>query len=120
MFTKTESSIDLVFDTNIFNIIIASDFNYNYSNISSRRKATSFFDPYGLVHLIDEPTHFTEASDSIIDILLARNIYFCSDDGNYNLLKQYVRDFVKIDNINTYAEDVTSKIRELYKLTILK
>ena len=71
---KIESSIDLAFDTNILNIIITGDFNYNYSNISSRRKATSLIDPYGLVQLIDEPTHFTETSDSIIDLLLARNI----------------------------------------------
>ena len=70
---KIESSIDLAFDTNIPNIIITGDFNYNYSNISSRRKATSLFDQYGLVQLIDEPTHFTETSDSII-LLLARNI----------------------------------------------
>ena len=60
---KIESSIDLAFDTNIPNIIITGDFNYNYSNISSRRKATSLFDQYGLVQLIDEPTHFTETSD---------------------------------------------------------
>ena len=37
-------------------------------------------------------------------------------------MKQYVRDFdwssLKNDNINTYAEDVTSKILELCKLTI--
>ena len=66
---KIESSIDLVFDTNIFNIMAIL-----ITNISSRRKAASFFDPYRLVQLIDEPTHFTEASDSIIDILLARNI----------------------------------------------
>ena len=159
---KIESSIDLAFDTNIPNIIITGDFNYNYSNISSRRKATSLFDQYGLVQFIDEPTHFTETSDSIIDLLLARNIssvilsgvgdafldqnvrYHCPiyavfnfdkckqhcfkrtiwkyDDGNYDLLKQYVRDFdwssLKNDNINTYAEDVTSKILELCKLTI--
>ena len=71
---KIESSIDLAFGTNIPNIIITGDFNYNYSNISSRRKATSLFGQYGLVQLIDEPTHFTETSDSIIDLLLARNI----------------------------------------------
>ena len=60
-------------NTNISNINITGDFNYNNSNISSRRKAASLFDPYGLVPLIDEPTHFKEISESIIDILLARN-----------------------------------------------
>ena len=71
---KIESSIDLAFDTNIPNIVITGGFNYNYSNISCRRKATSLFDPYGLVQLIDEPTHFTETSDSLLDLLFARNI----------------------------------------------
>ena len=57
-------------NTNIANIIMTGDFDYNYSNISCRRIAASLFDPYALVQLIDEPTHFNE---SIIDILLARN-----------------------------------------------
>ena len=121
---KIESSINLAFDNNIPNIIITGDFIYNYSNISSHRKAASLFDPYGLLQLIDEPTHFTETSDSIKDLLLNissvilsgvgdafldQNIrYYCPiyaifnfdkckqlwkyDDGNYDLLRQYVRD----------------------------
>ena len=32
--SKIESSIDLAYDTNISNIIITGDFNYNFSNIS--------------------------------------------------------------------------------------
>ena len=55
-------------------IVIAGDFNYNYSNTTSRRKAASLFDPYGLVQHIDEPTRFAETSDSIRDLLLTRNV----------------------------------------------
>ena len=55
-------------------IVIAGDFNYNYSNTTSRRKAASLFDPYGLVQHIDEPTRFVETSESIRDLLLTRNV----------------------------------------------
>ena len=133
----------MAFDTNI---TITGEFNYNYSNISSRRKADSLFSPYGLVQFIDEPTHFTETSESIIDLLFTRNAFLLFlvvsvmlflikmlnifvlymqlfnfdkykqlcfkipiwkyDDGNYNLLKQYVRDFdwysLKNDTIVKY------------------
>ena len=65
----------MAFATNLIKLfIITGDFNCNYTNISSRRKATSLFDLYGLVQLIDEPNHFTETSDFIIDLLLARHI----------------------------------------------
>ena len=44
------------------------------------------------------------------------------DDGHYDLLKQCVGDFdwrsLKNDTINTYAEDVTSKMLELCKPTV--
>ena len=70
---KIESSIDFAFDSNM---IITGEFNYNYSNITSRRKAASLFDPYGLVQFIDDSTHFTETSESIIDLLLNRNVSF--------------------------------------------
>ena len=53
-------------------MIITDNFNYNYSSISS--PSASLFNPYGVVQLIDEPTHLTETSESIIDLLLARNI----------------------------------------------
>ena len=160
--SKIESSLDLAYDADTFNIIITGDFNYNYLNTAGQRKATSLFEPYGLVQLIDEPTHYTESSVSIIDLLLARNAsslllcgvgdafldrnirYHCPiypifnfdkhkqicykrniwqyDNGNYDLLKQYANEFdwlsLKSDNVNIYAENVTSKILEFCKCTI--
>ena len=65
--------MDLAYGTDASNIIITGDFNYNYLNTAGHRKATSLFEPYGLVQLIDEPTHYTESSESIIDLLLTRN-----------------------------------------------
>ena len=38
VYNKIESLIDSAFDTNISNIIITGDFNYNYSTIFSRKK----------------------------------------------------------------------------------
>ena len=147
---KIESSLDLAYDTDTSNIIITSDFNYNYFNTAGQRKATSLFEPYGLVQLIDEPTHYIESSESIIDLMLTRNAssllcgvgdafldqnirYHCPiyaifnfdkhkllcykrniwqyDNGNYDLLKQYVNELdwlsLKSDNVNIYAENVT-------------
>ena len=60
---KIESSLDLAYDTDTSNIIITGDFNYNYLNTADQRKATSLFEPYGLVQLIDEPTHYTQSSE---------------------------------------------------------
>ena len=163
MQNKIESSLDLAYDTDTSNIIITGDFNYNYLNTAGQRKVTSLFEPYGLVQLIDEPTHYTEFSESIFDLLLTRNAsslllcgvgdafldhnirYHCPiyaifnfdkhkllfykrniwqyDNGNYDLLKQYVNEFIwlsfKSDNFNIYAENVTSKILEFCKRTIL-
>ena len=68
-----ETSIDLAFDTNISNIIITGDFNLNYLIESSRRKIMSVFQPYNLKQLIQEPTHITELSSSLID-LIATNV----------------------------------------------
>ena len=42
-------------------------------NTAGQRKATSLFESYGLVQLINEPTHYTESSQSIIDLMLTRN-----------------------------------------------
>ena len=68
-----ETSIDLAFDSNIKNIIIAGDFNLNYLNESCRRKINSLFQPYNLRQLIEEPTHFTESSSSLIDLVATNN-----------------------------------------------
>ncbi|MCG7881047.1 MAG: hypothetical protein JAY96_05605 [Candidatus Thiodiazotropha endolucinida] len=68
-----ETSIDLAFDSNIQNIIVTGDLNLNYLNESCRRKIHSLFRPYDLKQLIQEPTHFTESSSSLID-LVATNV----------------------------------------------
>ena len=52
---KIECSINVAYATNISNIVLTGDFNYNYSNITSRSKAASLFDQHRLVQCIDDP-----------------------------------------------------------------
>ena len=49
---KIEWSLDLAYDTDISNIIITGDFNYNYLNAAGWRKTSSLFEP-----IQSGPTH---------------------------------------------------------------
>ena len=53
--------------------ILDSYFNLNPSNMSSQRKLALLCNQFGLTQCIDEPTHFTETSSSIIDLILLKN-----------------------------------------------
>ena len=70
---KIEQSIDLAYDTNIPHIIVAGDFNYNYLEPAGRHKILSIFNQYNLDQVISEPTHYTEKSSSLIDLLFTNN-----------------------------------------------
>ncbi|XP_053380636.1 uncharacterized protein LOC128548935 [Mercenaria mercenaria] len=65
-----EDSLSLVLDTNISDIVVTGDFNFNLSNPNSYRKLTSICQYFNLNQLISEPTHFTETSSSILDLFL--------------------------------------------------
>ena len=71
-----ENSIDFACDINIGNIVITGDFNLNYLDTSSKRKITSVFNQYNLTQLIREPTHFTENSSSLLDLVYTNNPQF--------------------------------------------
>lgn len=71
--TNIETSIGLAFDTGIKDIIITGDFNLDYLKTDTRRKITDICRQYNLQQIIDEPTHFTESSSSLIDIYLVNN-----------------------------------------------
>ena len=53
--------------------MITGDFNLNYLDDSNKRKLSSVFGQYDLTQLIQEPTHFTENSSSLIDLVFTRN-----------------------------------------------
>ena len=76
-----ENTIDLAFDTNIGNIIVTGDFNLNWLDSGSKRKISSVFGQYNLAQLIREPTHFTENSSSLIDLIFTKNEPFVIFSG---------------------------------------
>ena len=65
---EIERSIDLAVDTNISTILITGDLNLNYLENQGRLKLNSLFSQYNLCKIVQEPTHFTETSYSLIDL----------------------------------------------------
>ena len=72
-FTNIEDSNSLAIDTGISNIIVTGDFNFNYLNAQARRKIDMLCTQFSLHQPIDQPTHYTEHSSSLIDIILVSN-----------------------------------------------
>jgi hypothetical protein len=71
-----EDPINLAVDSGIPNIIIMGDFNIKMLNSTASRKLISLSQQLYLTQLISEPTHFTESSNSLIDIILTSNPLF--------------------------------------------
>ncbi|MCG8033361.1 MAG: endonuclease/exonuclease/phosphatase family protein, partial [Candidatus Thiodiazotropha taylori] len=70
-FNLIKESIDRACNTGIGDLIITGDFNINMSQ--SNNRMIELMHEYSLTQLISEPTHYTEHSSSIIDLILARN-----------------------------------------------
>ena len=71
-FDLMKQSIDRACYTSISDIIITGDFNFNMTlNVPS--KMPELILEYNLTQLISEPTHVTEHSSSILDLILVRN-----------------------------------------------
>lgn len=66
-----ENSIGLAVDTNIQNILITGDFNFDMAK--PNKKILDLFQYFGLENLITEPTHYSENTSSIIDLFLTSN-----------------------------------------------
>ena len=73
-FSSIEDSIALAVDSpGISEIIITGDFNLNVLSPLTARKIDSICTQFSFYQSIDQPTHFTENSSSLIDILLVNN-----------------------------------------------
>ena len=72
-YSLIEDSIGLAMDSSISNIIITVDFNINQLNPTSNKKINTLCNKFNLFHLIEEPTHYTENSSSLIDLLFVTN-----------------------------------------------
>ena len=71
---KLESSIEMAInDTAIDDVIITGDLNDNQLDYS-RTKISFLLTKFSLLQMIDEPTHFTEHSSSLIDLILTNNV----------------------------------------------
>lgn len=66
-----EHSLDQAFNQHIDNILVAGDFNINInSNLSNRM--SRLIDSLNSEQLINSPTHFTERSSSLIDLMFIK------------------------------------------------
>ena len=83
-FSSIEDSIHLTVDTGIQYIIVISDFNYSMLNSQTSSKIKSICEQFSFTQTINAPTHFTEHSSSLIDIILTMN--------KNNLLYTKIRD----------------------------
>ena len=68
-----EDFIALAVDTGISEIIITGDLNLNFLSSPTRRKIEALCTQFMLFQSITQPTHFTETSSSLIDVILVSN-----------------------------------------------
>ena len=67
-----EQSLDQAFDKSYDNIIVTGDFNMHFLSQASD-KIKNLIASYSAHQLIDTPTHFTETSSSLIDLIFVKN-----------------------------------------------
>ncbi|MCG8096816.1 MAG: hypothetical protein JAZ17_24870 [Candidatus Thiodiazotropha endolucinida] len=72
-FSMMLDSLNLATDTGLNDIIVTGDFNLNALALPASRKITSLCSEFALCQCINEPTHFTETSESLIDLLFVHN-----------------------------------------------
>ena len=68
-----ENSISLAINTGVEDIVVTGDLNLNMLNQHSRMKITDLCQTYNSTQLINDPTHYTETSFTIIDLVLVSN-----------------------------------------------
>ena len=68
-----EDSIHLAIDTGIRDIVVTGDFNYNMFNDTAKLKILNLCQEFSMYQCITEPTHYTENSVSLLDIVLVTN-----------------------------------------------
>ena len=71
-FELIKESVDRACNTNIADVVITGDFNIDMSQ-NNNNKIKELMLEYNLKQLISEPTHFTEHSSSVIDLILVRS-----------------------------------------------
>lgn len=72
-FTSIEDSVHLAVDTGIQDIVVTGDFNFNMLSAQLSAKIKNLCEEFSLTQTINQPTHFTEHSSSLLDIILTSN-----------------------------------------------
>ena len=100
-----ENSIGLASDTCIAEIVVMGDFNLEMLNQHTQTKIKDICQTFNLTQIIIEPTHYTETSSSIIDLILVRNVRsvemsgvskpFLLQDVRYHCPTYTILDFIK-------------------------
>ena len=60
-------------DTNAHDILLTGDFNINNADSRNSNKIKDLCQEYGLSQIISDLTHYTETSQSTIDLILTNN-----------------------------------------------
>ena len=71
--SSVEDSIGLAFDSNINDEFITGDFNLDTLKNTSNQNISAICQQFSVTKMIVEPTHFTDHSSSIIDLIFASN-----------------------------------------------
>ena len=116
VFSDIENSIGLATDNGIEEIVVTGDLNLNMLNPYSRAKILDVCQTYNLTQLINEPTHYTETSSSIIDLILVSNLRSVELSGvSEPFLLHDVRYHCPVFIIFTFNKQVSkSFVREIW------
>ena len=65
-----ENTLDNLSNSGVADIVVVGDFNSDMRTLSSSAKMRNLISSYNFHQVIDEPTHYTEHSSSVIDLVL--------------------------------------------------
>ena len=68
-----DNNFEAAVDTGIDNIILMGDLNMDFNNSNTRKKLKQILQIYNMDQLVTEPTHFTENSSTILDLIITNN-----------------------------------------------
>ena len=69
-YTAIETSLNLAVDNGFNDLIVTGDFNFNMLIPNTARKINSLCSQFAFQQSVDGPTHYTETSLSLIDLIL--------------------------------------------------
>ena len=104
-YNSIEDSLHLATDTSISDIIITGDFHFNLLNEETARKITSLCAQFSLSQCINDYTHYTERSSTLIYILLVSNDkHLIASEVAEPVLEQDIRFHCPIFGIFNFAK----------------